>query len=145
MKPTWILIANASKARLYERSTAHAPLILSAQFEHQESRARDADLTNAGLGHGLGAATYEPRLDPKDKEHALFAAQLANHLNAGLSAQQTEQVVVIASNPFLGKIKQHLNALTAKAVKATIASDLTAYDGDELTQRIDSALNTRPH
>lgn len=140
MKPTWILVANATHARCYVRDNAHAPLQLRKQFEHPESRARVADLAAAGLGHGLGAATYAPRLDPKDKEQERFACELAQHLNAAVAAHECAAVVLVASNPFLGAIKNHLDKQTTQALSATLASDLTAYEGRDLKERLDAAF-----
>ena len=140
---TWIVIANASRARCFTRDAAHATLQTLKQFEHPQSRARDADLTSAGLGHGLGAATYAPRLDPKQKEHERFAAELAQHLNAAVAAHECEGLVLIASNPFLGEIKEHLSKQATQAIKNTVSTDLTAFEGRELQERVDAALELR--
>lgn len=141
MKPTWILVANASHARCFARDDEEAPLQLLASLEHPQSRARDADLTVTGLGHGQGAATYVPRLDPKDKEHEQFAQQIADYLNAGIAAHACGSLVLIASNPFLGEIKKRLSHQAAKALRATASHDLTSYEGRELQSRVDAALS----
>lgn len=143
MKPTWILVANASRARCFARDDDSAPLQLQASLEHPQSRARDSALTVAGLGHGQGAATYVPRLDPKDKEHGQFARKVADHLNAGIAAHACGDLILIASNPFLGEIKSRLSHQAAKALRATAAHDLTSYEGRELQQRVDVALSAQ--
>jgi protein required for attachment to host cells len=143
MKPTWILVANASRARCFARDDDDAPLMLMKSFVHPQSRARDTDLTVAGLGHGKGAATYVPRLDPKDKEHDQFAEELADHLNAGIAAHQFGALVLIASNPFLGEIKNRLSEQAAKSLRAGVAADFTSFEGRELQQRVDTALSAR--
>lgn len=141
MKPTWILVANASRARCFARDDEHAPLQLLANLEHPQSRARASALTVAGLGHGQGAATYVPRLDPKDKEHDQFARRIADHLNAGIAAHACGNLILIASNPFLGEIRNRLSRQAAKALRATVVSDLTACEGRELQSRVDAALS----
>ena len=141
MKPTWIVVANASRARCFERDDNDAPLRMLTSLEHPQSRARDADLTGSGLGHGLGAATYVPRLDPKDKEHDQFAKEVADYLNAGIAAQACGALVVLASNPFLGEIKNRLSRQANKALHAAHACDLTSYEGRELQKRVNAALN----
>jgi protein required for attachment to host cells len=139
-KPVWILVANGSRARVLARADDAAPLTPVHMLSHPESRARDADLTVAGLGHGRGAATYAPRLDPKDKEHQQFAQQVADALNAGVAAHACSGLLLAASNPFLGEVKQRLSAQAAKLVRGTAPADLTSFEGRELQRRIDEAL-----
>lgn len=140
MKPIWIVIANASRARCFARPAKRSNIELLEEFEHPESRARDADLTHAGLGHGLGATTYAPRLDPKQKEQHRFAEQLAKHLNGAVAKHNCGQIILVASNPFLGEIKSRLNDQTTQALSSTVASDLTALEGRKLRERLDAAL-----
>lgn len=140
---TWILIANAAQAYCYLRNAPQGPLQLLQHMTHPQSRARDADLTTAALGHGLGAATYAPRLDPKQKEHEQFAAEVADKINTAVAAHECSAWILIASNPFLGEIKAHLNKSASEALQATVPSDLTAYEGRELQERVDAALQSR--
>ena len=145
MKPTWILIANASTARCFEKS-ADGKLSLLESFAHPDSRKPGSTLGSGrpghieGVGHGLGSASYQPRVDPKSWEHGKFAQELAAHLNAAVAAHRCERIFVIASNPFLGQIKALLDTQTAKRLAGGIAADLTSYEGRELKSRVDEAL-----
>jgi protein required for attachment to host cells len=145
MKATWILIANASTARCFEKQTDGALRLLD-EFAHPDSRKPGATLGSdrpghiEGEGHGLGSASYQPRVDPKSWEHEKFAKELAAYLNSGVAAHRCERVFVIASNPFLGQVKAHLDAQSGKRLAGGVAADLTAYDGRELKARVDEAL-----
>lgn len=140
MKPTWIMVANASRAVCLAREDTTSAATLLFSMDHPQSRARDRDLTVSGLGHGRGAATYVPRLDPKAKEHDQFAQQLADRLSAGVAAHSCGELILIASKSMLGEIRNRLDKQAAKAVSASVAADLTAYEGRELRERIDEAL-----
>jgi len=145
MKATWILIANASTARCFEQA-ADGTLRLLASFAHPDSRKPGSTLGSDRPGHihregyGLGSASYPPRVDPKSWEHEKFAQELAAHLNAAVAAHQLDRVFVIASNPFLGQVKSHLDAQATKRLTGGIAADLTAYEGRVLKARVDEAL-----
>lgn len=145
MKPTWILIANASTARCFEKQ-ADGTLKLLDAFTHPDSRKPGSTLGSdrpghiEGEGHGLGSASYQPRVDPKTWEHEKFAKELAAHLNAAVAAHKFDRLFVIASNPFLGQIKSHLDAQAGKRLAGGIAADLTTYEGRELKARVDEAL-----
>lgn len=146
MKPTWILIANASTARCFEQDGKNGKLIQLDSFEHPDSRKPGSTLGAdrpghiEGIGHGLGEASYQPRIDPKSWEHNKFAQELAAYLNKGVAAHHCGRVVVIASNPFLGLVKSHLDAQATKKLAAGIAADLTAFEGRELNARVEEAL-----
>jgi protein required for attachment to host cells len=145
MKATWILIANASTARVFEKE-ADGKLRLLDGFAHPDSRKPGSTLGSdrpghiEGEGHGLGSASYQPRVDPKSWEHEKFAKELAAYLNAAVAAHRCERLYLIASNPFLGQIKAHLDAQTAKRLAGGIAADLTSFEGRELKARVDEAL-----
>jgi protein required for attachment to host cells len=145
MKATWILIANAATARCFEKQT-DGKLALLDSFAHPDSRKPGSTLGSGrpghieGEGHGLGSASYQPRIDPKSWEHDKFAQELAAHLNAAVATQKFDRLFVIASNPFLGQIKAHLDAQASKRLAGGIAADLTSYEGRELKARVDEAL-----
>lgn len=145
MKATWILIANAATARCFEKQ-ADGKLGLLSSFAHPDSRKPGSTLGSGrpghieGEGHGLGSASYQPRIDPKSWEHEKFAQELAAHLNTAVASQKFDRLFVIASNPFLGQIKAHLDAQASKRLAGGIAADLTSYEGRELKARVDEAL-----
>jgi protein required for attachment to host cells len=145
MKADWILIANASTARCFEKA-GDGKLVLLDSFAHPDSRKPGSTLGSGrpghieGVGHGLGSASYQPRVDPKSWEHEKFAKELAAYLNTAVAAHKFERVFVIASNPFLGQIKSHLDVQAVKRLAGGIAADLTSYEGRELKARVDEAL-----
>ena len=71
VKPEWILIANATRARLLQREPG-CPLVVIDSFDHPLSRSKASDLADdrAGqgkTGHGFGGASYPLRVDAKEK------------------------------------------------------------------------------
>jgi hypothetical protein len=47
--------------------------------------------------------------------------------------------VLVASNPFLGHVKQHLGEQAHKALLRTVVADYTTLDDRELARRLSSA------
>lgn len=61
----WILVANASHARLFERSSFNEPLVEVADWLKPESRMQARETERAPLGHSVvGRAGLAPRSDP---------------------------------------------------------------------------------
>jgi protein required for attachment to host cells len=146
MKPTWILVADGSRGRLFEKAHADAPLEPLQAWVHPPSRLRAESLAYDQLGRaskGAGAVPFAPRTSLKQREHQRFAQELARHLADGVSAGRCGSLVLIASNSMLGAIRQHLTTQATKRVGWSAPVDLTPYAGRELEARIDALRMAR--
>ncbi len=144
MKPDLILIANATHARLLRRAPGTA-LQLVHSFEHPQSRAKSSDLTSDRSGQqqtdrGAGSASFPPRLDAKAKEHQHFAHELAGHLENEARHNGFHALCIIASSPFLGRLKGELGSAATRLLSGTRDLDLTSVPLHELDARITLAL-----
>lgn len=148
MEKTFVLITDAHRARCFERdATSHALTELSDFVHPQTTRSSEAsggDLTGAaGKGHGRtghAGTQFEPQTEAHAKERAIFAQQLADYLNEAVAAQRCNGLVLIATKPMLGELRPCLSVAADKAVRRCVTSDLTHYQGPELKQRVDQAL-----
>jgi len=144
MKPEWILIANATHARLL-RHERGSPMVVLESFEHPESRSKVSELADDRAGHesrdgSFGGSAYPPRVDAKQKEHARFARELADHLEQQAQQGSFRSLAIFASSPFLGELKAELGAATARLLSTTHDLDLTSFGLTELEQRVERAL-----
>jgi protein required for attachment to host cells len=89
--------------------------------------------------HGTGSSALDPRHDPREREHEHFAREVAAALNDGVAAGRCAGIVLVASNPFLGHVKQHLGEQAHKALLRTVVADYTTLDDRELARRLSSA------
>ena len=149
MKPNWILVANASHARVLAREHPGGALDTVATFEHPESRELGRDLATDRAGHGSldsgsSGNAFPPRLNPRVKEHEQFAKQLAGYLNDGVAAGHCAGIAVFASNPFLGLVEAHLDATSRKVQFKSAPVDLTSFSGRDFAERIEAQLAFTP-
>lgn len=148
MEKTWVLVANARRARCFERLAANHALTELADFVHPQpgltGAANGGDLTGAaGKGHGRtghAGTQFEPRTDAHVKERDSFARLLADYLSQGVAAQHCHGLVLIASSPMLGQLRPYLSGAAERVVRSCVASDLTRYQGAELKERVNHAL-----
>lgn len=148
MQPHWILIANASHARLLQQEPG-APMVVLAAFQHPASRQHSAVLGDdkAGRelsGRGFGGAAFEPRTDAQTKEQLHFARELADRLEEGARAGRCQSIAIFASSPFLGELKQALGEQTRRLLTHTRDVDLTHVGLAEIERRIQHEL-AQPH
>jgi len=140
MKPHWILIANASYARLLQQQ-GDAPLMVIKSFTHSEGRRSIGELTDDRAGHqstdrSFGGTSYSPRTDAKHKERYRFAHELAEHLERHAQRGSYESLAVFASSPFLGELKAELGSAATRLMSGTHDLDLTSVGPAELERRI---------
>lgn len=141
MKHQWILLANASHARLRSRNSAAEPLISFETMEHLQNRLKGSQLSDDQPGHeatnhSSGGNRYEPRTDVPRKEHQRFAPEIAHRLDAGLADGAFSVLWLFASSPFLGELKAQLSDAVNKRVQRALDSDLTTLGFSEIEPRL---------
>lgn len=139
----WLVVANASRARVLEESGTAGGYVHIADLVHPQSRQKGTELAGDRPGHvpgptahGTGSSAYDPRTTPGEREHERFAREVATTLNEGIAAGRCAGLKLVASNPFLGHLKKHLTAQSNKAVLSSLAADYTALNDHELAQRL---------
>ena len=147
MKPTWIVIADGSRARLFEQAQPAGPWSELRAWVNPASRLRTESLAFDQLGRASkgqpGATSFAPRTSPRQREHRRFAHELARHLDLGVRSGRCDGLVLIASNSLLGELRQALPVQATKRVRWSAPVDLTSFSGRELQARVE-ALRPAP-
>lgn len=132
MESTWILVANASTARLFVSEDPRRSLRLAKDFQHPQSRMKDSDLVADRPGHGIGNGIFVPASDPHEQEAEAFAAELAAELERGRVSGECRRIVLIASPSFLGLLGGRMSAGVQALVSDTLQKDYTRNDEKSL-------------
>jgi protein required for attachment to host cells len=142
----WLIVANASRARVLEESGQPGVYTHIADLVHPQSRQKGVDLATDRPGHvpgvsahGTGSSAYDPRTDPRAHEHDRFARELATLIDDGVAGGRCAGVVLVASNPFLGHLKEHLGTRARALLLRSVPADYTSLEERELAQRLASA------
>ena len=141
----WIVVANAARARIIEVGDAEGVCRHVADLVHPESRLKGVEQAALhggdrpgrvmGIGHGLGDASYQPHTDPRQREREHFAREVAAVVDRGTADGRLSDLVLIASDPFLGLLKASLGEQSRKRLQGCLASDLTTLDDAEVLRR----------
>ena len=142
---TWLLVGNASRARLFKTQARPKTLKLLKEFLHPPSREKGEDLASDRSGHfqaeaiGMEGTTHgafnEP-VSPKEFEHTRFAMELAKELNSGRTHNSFDNLMIVASPHFHGLLNQHMNNHVSKMVTTHLNKDYTDLDEKELIKRL---------
>ncbi len=150
MDRIWIVVANASRARVYERDPDTAALTERSDFVHLQSRAKGSELQHDRAGHsvhgfgtaGRGHTAYEPPTDLHTRERQKFARELAQWIEAAAHDRRCPGWMLFASSGLLGEIKALLGPAASRGLIKAEAADLTAWSERELARRVIDVLET---
>jgi protein required for attachment to host cells len=136
MSTMWILVANAAQAKLYANTGPNKGVALVGEYAHPESREKGSELVSDRpghyQGHGNGRGSFVSQTDPKQNAAEHFARQLAGMLEEGRSKGSYERLILAASSPFIGLLKQHLPHGVSRLVTGSVDKDYTSVGEREL-------------
>ncbi|GAB6050366.1 host attachment protein [Hydrogenophilus islandicus] len=144
MKKTWVVVANASMAKIFQACNAKGELELITTLNHPESRLRNQDLvTDRQMEHHHGGAATPhdgERVAPKEVEAQRFAQEIAAYLKEGRTRHAFERLIVVATPHFKGLLLAEMDSTTAKLVEKTIDKDYTQESERTLSERLADAI-----
>ncbi len=141
MPNTWILVANASHAKLYSNKGPNKGLELVKELDHPESREKAAELVSDRVGNFAGSGSYAQATPPKEHEAERFALELAHELEQGRVSNAYEKLVVVTSAHFMGLLNGRITQQVKGKVTESITKDYTHLPLKELTGHLANHLN----
>lgn len=148
MATTWIVSANASRARIYSQSAANQPLQEVTDMVNEAVRLRMSELTESDrLGptsgnksiHNTGghvpSKMFEPPTTPEKVEAEHFARDLAGFLVKSHQEGAFQQLDLVVSPKFLGVLRPLLAPLRA-TIKVELDKDYTQQSAGELLELV---------
>ncbi|MDD3529876.1 MAG: host attachment protein [Gallionellaceae bacterium] len=133
MSTTWIMVANASHAKLFSNKGPNKGLELIKELEHPESREKAAELVSDRIGNYAGSGSYAQPTDPKEHEAERFALQIAQELEQGRVNNAYEKLVVVTSAHFMGLLNNRISQQVKNRISESINKDYTHLPVKELS------------
>lgn len=140
MSVTWIVVANASLAKLYENLGPKKGLRLVKEMVHPESREKAANLVSDQAGNFQGSGSYAQHTDPKHQEMDRFALEIAHELESGRAKNAYSRLVLVSSVPFIGRVKQHLSEHVKGKISDMIEKDYTKLPEKDLSGHLSAVM-----
>ncbi|MEC5399552.1 host attachment protein [Uliginosibacterium sp. H1] len=129
MSITWILVANARRARLFANHGPNKGLELV-----QEAKAAEDLVMHPADGRA------SPRREGKPPSARSFAHQLAGELQLGRSRNRFARAILVAPPGFMGLLNAELDHPTEKLVSTRVDKDYTRTPTRELTSDLSHCL-----
>ena len=145
---TWIVSANAGRARFFSQASAAAALEEisdmindAARLPASETEPDDLGLRSASKSlHSVGAprpqSGYEPPHTPAERQAEVFARDVAHYLLKAYQEGRYKQLCLTASPEFLGVLRKLLDPKIASTITMEVNKDYTQSNAIQLREYI---------
>lgn len=144
MESTWVLVADAARARQFRVERPRGPLIEESDLVHPEERLQERELGSDDPGRVRGPGGRQHALGGEDTkretEATRFAAEIAAFLREAREADRFRRLYLAASPHFLGALRQALDAGTAERIVETWDKDFVGMRTDEIRRHLPERL-----
>ena len=130
---SWVVIADGSRARIFETSGLKLDLREIEGFTDPQARTRDPELRNGAPGHDA----MPPPTSPDDAARDRFARMLGEHLEHARLHQRFQRLRMAVEPRFLGLLRRHLSDETRKLVYEEINADISKLDAREIQRHLE--------
>ncbi|HLM45145.1 MAG TPA: host attachment protein [Myxococcaceae bacterium] len=136
----WILVANASRAKLFATDERAERWDLREELLHEESRQPSRELLNQYDNPNAGSLHKpQPENQPdarQELEHERFARELAQRLERGLNDHAYDRLVIAAPPEFLGRLRRQISRRVHQRLMLDMRADYVNLPDRELPERI---------
>jgi protein required for attachment to host cells len=160
MQTTWIISANAGRARFFSESDPAEPLqeiedmvntaVRLRVLETESDKIGPTAATNSGhnIGgtQGVGFAhngkvgapnkAYQPAHTPAEQEAEQFAKDISHYLMSAHQEGRFQQLVISASPQFLGALRSFLDPHIKPLIKFELNKDYTHFNAHQLREQL---------
>jgi protein required for attachment to host cells len=140
MSITWIMVANASQAKLFANHGPKKGLQFIKELVHPESREKTSNLVSdrSGSHTGTGHGAFVQATDPKHHEAERFAQEVSRELDDGRLNNAYDRLILVASAPFVGLINSRLPDPVRSKLSEIIDKDYTRLPVKDLAGHLES-------
>jgi hypothetical protein len=160
MQTTWIVSANAGRARIFSEADPAEPLEEIEDMVSSAARMRTTEINTDEIGrtaagssaHAIGGSEgagfahnakagapnklYQPAQTPQEHEAEQFAKEISKFLMDAHQEGRFQQLVISASPQFLGALRMYLDSHIKPLIKLEVNKDYTHSNAQQLREQI---------
>lgn len=137
MSKTWVVVAESSRAKIFELDKKNAPLRELQGFAHTASRSHEHNMTSDLPGRFMNSTTHgshklSNHSSPKEHESVEFARVIGSHLDDARNRGQFDKLIIMSPPGFLGHLRKELSSETCKYIVSEIDKNLVRHNTQEI-------------
>ena len=142
MSKTWVVVAESSRAKIFELDKRNAPLVEIQGFAHTPSRLHQKELTSDLPGRTPGRHKLVQQTTTKENACNEFARSIRNHLDTARSKGKFNKLIIMSPPSFLGRLRKQLGATINKCVISEIDKNLVRHSISDIQAHLPFRLKT---
>lgn len=144
MSSTWIVVADANRARIFSADKPAGPLFEMETLSNPQVRLHEGDLVTDrggrdsnrnGARHGLGGERTA-----KDEQINRFAGEVCARLETGRQQNAFERLYVLGAPAFLGLMRKHQSNGLRRLIQHEINKDVTTQTPEQIRAQLPEYL-----
>lgn len=140
MNDTWIVVAEAARARIFDPGEPNDRWTLVQEFSHRESRENNYHLRGNRPDQIQHPEERDVKGDNPERlyqvEDERFAKEICDSLQRAFSNNAFRELVLVAPPRFLGRLRSHLSPTLKRVVKLELDKDYTQLRPDQLAENV---------
>jgi protein required for attachment to host cells len=148
MSTTWIVSADAGRARIFAESDPQQPLEEIEDMVSAAARLRVSDINTDRLGptsagksiHNTGGALpnkqYEPAQTPEERDAEFFAKDISAFLLKALQGQRFQKLALVAEPKFLGVLRMQIDNQLKPLINFELNKDYSHLNAHQLREQL---------
>ena len=144
MTKTWVVVADNSRARIFEAARPDSELVEIQTLAHPEARLHESALVSdrdgSGVGYGGTTHGFGTEHVAKDEESVRFAADLCEQLEQARNQQAYDKLYIIAAPAFLGMLRKHQSKGVRTLVSQELSKNLATQDAGTIRSHLPEQL-----
>lgn len=134
-KNTWIVVADAARARIFTWAGADKELVQAHTLTHPESELHEGDLRTGASSH-----QPDPQVSTMEKHAEAFAKEIAEYLRLARDKDDFGRLIIAAAPQELGRLRDNLDSATAQLLDKTIDKNWAQHDRAQIEKLLKSKL-----
>jgi len=141
----WILIADATRARVFQLQNNGRSLEAGWELEHADSSLPSRNIASDRPGRtfdraGDGRHAKEPPTDPARYEKERFAREVSQKLDDDRKQHKFDELNVVAPPQFLGDLRTVMSAQLESCVRKEVNKDLSKLNPAEILKHLKDSV-----
>lgn len=132
MPKTWVVVAESSRAKIFELEKLNSPLKELQGLAHTPSRMHKQNLAS-GLPNRYKLTSQS---NIKDNESNVFAKTIGSHLESARNKGKFSRLIIMSPPGFLGKLRKHIGSETNKRVISEVTKNLVRHSTSDIQSHI---------
>lgn len=134
-KTTWVLVADGTRARIFEKSFKSLSNVMGHDLV--SDNLRDSEIYADKPGRSFESANptrhaYQPRTDWHEYQKQLFAKEICSLLDKANETSEFDELIIVSPPKMLGDIRSYLGKQLLPKIAAEIPKDISKLSEHDL-------------